>query len=227
MRSGSSPASRRRSARPGCTMPIDGEVQLEELAEALERLGPTRNRPRAPARCTSVDGLWLQDIESLEAISQDEDTRKLFLRMAHLSQNGRLQPFLRELEDDGELDAGDEGDARRARVRRELPACGGGLRPPHARLALASCSDGAGRAEDGGLRRSAAERSGPTRAPLLRDHAARSCGCACAFAFGAGIVLLVRRLRPRGRAPARGSRAARCRSGRSRRGAAGRRPSTG
>jgi hypothetical protein len=52
-----------------------------------------------------VDGLWLQDIESLEAISQDEDTRNLFLRMAHLSQHGRLQPFLRELEDDGDLDA--------------------------------------------------------------------------------------------------------------------------
>jgi hypothetical protein len=51
-----------------------------------------------------VDGLWLQDIESLEAISQDEDTRKLFLRMAHLSQNGRLKPFLRELEDDDDLD---------------------------------------------------------------------------------------------------------------------------
>jgi hypothetical protein len=52
-----------------------------------------------------VDGLWLQDIESLEAISQDEDTRNLFLRMAYLSQNGRIQPFLRELEDDGDLDA--------------------------------------------------------------------------------------------------------------------------
>ncbi len=51
-----------------------------------------------------MNGLWLQDIESLEAISQDEDTRKLFLRMAHLSQNGRLQPFLRELEDDRDLD---------------------------------------------------------------------------------------------------------------------------
>jgi hypothetical protein len=51
-----------------------------------------------------VDGLWLEDIESLEAISQDEDTRKLFLRMAYLSQNGRLQPFLRELEDDRDLD---------------------------------------------------------------------------------------------------------------------------
>ena len=51
-----------------------------------------------------MDGLWLQDIESLEAISQDADTRKLFLRMAQLSQNGRLQPFLRELRDDRELD---------------------------------------------------------------------------------------------------------------------------
>jgi hypothetical protein len=46
----------------------------------------------------------LEDIESLEAISQDDDTRKLFLRMAHLSQNGRLQPFLRELNADSELD---------------------------------------------------------------------------------------------------------------------------
>jgi hypothetical protein len=52
-----------------------------------------------------VDGLWLQDIESLEAISQDDDTRALFLRMADMSQNGRLQPFLRELEHDRELDA--------------------------------------------------------------------------------------------------------------------------
>ena len=52
-----------------------------------------------------MDGLWLQDIESLEAISQDEDTRKLFLRMAQMSQNGRLQPFLRELADDRDLDA--------------------------------------------------------------------------------------------------------------------------
>ena len=48
--------------------------------------------------------LWLQDIESLEAISQDDDTRTLFLRMAQMSQDGRLQPFLRELEDDRELD---------------------------------------------------------------------------------------------------------------------------
>jgi hypothetical protein len=49
-------------------------------------------------------GVWLQDIESLEAISQDEETRNLFLRMAQMSQTGRIQPFLRELEDDRDLD---------------------------------------------------------------------------------------------------------------------------
>lgn len=49
-------------------------------------------------------GLWLEDIESLETIAQDDDTRRLFLRMAGMSQSGRLQPFLDELEDDRELD---------------------------------------------------------------------------------------------------------------------------
>jgi hypothetical protein len=51
-----------------------------------------------------VGDVWLQDIESLETISQDEETRNLFLRMAHMSQSGRLQPFLRELEHDRDLD---------------------------------------------------------------------------------------------------------------------------
>jgi len=47
---------------------------------------------------------WLEDIESLEAISQDAETRRIFMRMAHMSQTGRLQPFLRELAADGDLD---------------------------------------------------------------------------------------------------------------------------
>ncbi len=51
-----------------------------------------------------MDALWLQDIESLEAISQDDDTRRLFLRMARLRQAGRIQPFLRELAGDSDLD---------------------------------------------------------------------------------------------------------------------------
>ncbi len=49
-------------------------------------------------------GLWLEDIEGLEAISRDGDTRRLLLRMARLSQHGRLKPFLRELAHDTELD---------------------------------------------------------------------------------------------------------------------------
>jgi hypothetical protein len=49
-------------------------------------------------------GLWQQDIEWLEAISQDADARALFLRMAALSQEGRLEPFLTELDRDDELD---------------------------------------------------------------------------------------------------------------------------
>jgi hypothetical protein len=48
--------------------------------------------------------LWQQDIEWLEAISQDDDARALFLRMAALSQQGRLEPFLNELRHDDELD---------------------------------------------------------------------------------------------------------------------------
>ena len=56
-----------------------------------------------------MNGLWLEDIEALEAISQDAETRAIFLRMAHLSQNGRLQPFLRELDADGELDQETKG----------------------------------------------------------------------------------------------------------------------
>jgi hypothetical protein len=52
-----------------------------------------------------MQGLWqLEELETLEAISQDDDTRRLFLRMAQLSQHGRVTPFLRELAADGELD---------------------------------------------------------------------------------------------------------------------------
>jgi hypothetical protein len=51
-----------------------------------------------------VCGVWLEDIESLEAISQDEETRRLVLRMAAMSGNGGLQPFLRALAADGDLD---------------------------------------------------------------------------------------------------------------------------
>jgi hypothetical protein len=45
-----------------------------------------------------------QDVKWLEGISQDEYARALFFRMAALSQSGRIEPFLMELEDDRELD---------------------------------------------------------------------------------------------------------------------------
>ena len=48
---------------------------------------------------------WLlQDLESLEAISQDEEARTIFLRMAALSQEGRLGSFLIELAGTSDLD---------------------------------------------------------------------------------------------------------------------------
>ncbi len=51
-----------------------------------------------------MDDLLLHDLESLEAISQDEETRGIFLRMAALSRAGRLEPFLAQLAEDDEVD---------------------------------------------------------------------------------------------------------------------------
>jgi hypothetical protein len=49
-------------------------------------------------------GLWLQELESLEAISQDADARRIFLKMAAMSHDGRLPNFLDQLAHDRELD---------------------------------------------------------------------------------------------------------------------------
>ena len=45
-------------------------------------------------------GQWLQDLESLEAISQDDDAKRIFLRMAAISQTGGMSTFLTELAED-------------------------------------------------------------------------------------------------------------------------------
>jgi hypothetical protein len=55
-----------------------------------------------------LDG-WLLDIESLEAVTQDDHTRRLCLRMAAMSQAGTLRPFLADLHHDDELDEGTKG----------------------------------------------------------------------------------------------------------------------
>jgi hypothetical protein len=49
-------------------------------------------------------GSWLQELEFLEAISQDASTRQVLLRMAALSREDRLGPFLDEVAVDEELD---------------------------------------------------------------------------------------------------------------------------
>jgi hypothetical protein len=56
-----------------------------------------------------MHGLWLQDLDSLEAISQNDDTRKIFLRMAAMSQTGRLPNFIAEIAHDPELDDATKG----------------------------------------------------------------------------------------------------------------------
>jgi hypothetical protein len=52
---------------------------------------------------------WEENLESLEAIRQDEDTCDLVLRMSALAQAGKLGPFLAELAHDAELDEATKG----------------------------------------------------------------------------------------------------------------------
>jgi hypothetical protein len=56
--------------------------------------------------------VWLHDLESLEAISQDDDAKAIFLRMAAMSQTGQMGTFLSELAEDSELDDETKGTLR-------------------------------------------------------------------------------------------------------------------
>jgi hypothetical protein len=51
-----------------------------------------------------MDDAWLQEFESLEEISQQEEIRLLCLRMAAMSRAGDLDGFVRQVARDGELD---------------------------------------------------------------------------------------------------------------------------
>jgi hypothetical protein len=54
--------------------------------------------------------LWRhEDLESFEAISQNDEARQIFLRMAAMSQDGRLPEFLTELAVDPEVDDDTKG----------------------------------------------------------------------------------------------------------------------
>ena len=47
---------------------------------------------------------WFHDLESLEAISQDLQARRMLMRLAAISRAGRTDAFLLELAADDELD---------------------------------------------------------------------------------------------------------------------------
>jgi hypothetical protein len=54
--------------------------------------------------------LWLHDdLESLEAICQNDEARRIFLKMAAMSQNGQMGRFLNELQVDEEIDEATKG----------------------------------------------------------------------------------------------------------------------
>jgi hypothetical protein len=54
--------------------------------------------------------LWRhEDLESFEAISQNDEARQIFLRMAAMSNDGRLPEFLTELAVDPEVDEDTKG----------------------------------------------------------------------------------------------------------------------
>jgi len=54
-------------------------------------------------------GPWLRDLESLEAISQNDEARQIFLRMAAMTQTGQLGSFLTEIARDDDLDDDTKG----------------------------------------------------------------------------------------------------------------------
>src|SRR4029079_10435325 len=82
-------------------------------------------------RLTHVRSLWLDDIESLEAISQNEDARLIFLKMAALSQTGRTPSFVVEVALDGDLDAVTKGRLVELSQRGSFPLpAQGSLAPP-------------------------------------------------------------------------------------------------
>jgi hypothetical protein len=76
-------------------------------------LGPniaqaTLPEPRIPGEERGVHptmlARWLEDIEAFEAISQDAETRRIFLRMSAMSSAGSLPSFLDQLAQERGLD---------------------------------------------------------------------------------------------------------------------------
>ena len=72
-------------------------------------MGPGRNSTDYAGVAPSMFQPWLQDLESLEAITRSDDARKIFLKMAALPRSGRMPSFLAEIERDQELDEATKG----------------------------------------------------------------------------------------------------------------------
>src|SRR5689334_16062837 len=85
-------------------MSISCKIDLDPNIAQPPASKPGRNRPVCGAVALLMLGLWLQDLESLEAISQNADARRIFLRMAAMSHDGRMPNFLSEIASDEELD---------------------------------------------------------------------------------------------------------------------------
>ena len=51
-----------------------------------------------------MEKLWLRDLESLEAVSQDDLARRVVLKLAALQRAGRIEPFLAQLAADRDVD---------------------------------------------------------------------------------------------------------------------------
>jgi hypothetical protein len=56
-----------------------------------------------------VTTLWPDDLEVLEAIAENKDARRIFLRMAALSRTGRTPSFVAEVALDNDLDSKTKG----------------------------------------------------------------------------------------------------------------------
>jgi hypothetical protein len=87
---------------------VDLEPNIAQGQTSKPRADGGRNR-RAIGHVQRVMLAWLQDLESLEAISQNADARRIFLRMAAMSQDGRLPGFLAEVSSDDDLDDATKG----------------------------------------------------------------------------------------------------------------------
>src|SRR6185437_4423461 len=90
-------------------MSISCKTDLDPNIAQPQASKPGRNRRVCALVEVLMLGPWLQDLESLEAISQNAEARRIFLKMAAMSQAGRLPNFIAELASDADVDEQTKG----------------------------------------------------------------------------------------------------------------------